>query len=113
MFMRNLLLICAGCLIVISTSCNTNEKLLSKSQFGAEWPFTVSSGTVECTGDPFMVIFKSGGISYALNNAAKQSNQFEDIEPIIKIDSNYQGRRIKMDLSPIEFEGLKLCNRSN
>ena len=111
--MRNLLLFCAGWLVMLTLACNGNQKLLSNSDFGDEWPFTVNSGTVECLGDPFMVIFTSGGVSYALNDAAKSSGEFEEIEAILKIDENYQGRQVKMNTSLIEFEGLKVCDRNN
>ncbi len=90
-------------------SCDKGTKNLSAGDFGDKWPFTVSSGEVECIGHDYQIVFESGGRTYALNDAAKASESFEDISVIVKPDPNYPGGLVKMDLSLIEFEALKLC----
>jgi hypothetical protein len=111
--MRNPVLIGLLFLVLTFVACNGNQKQIKESDFGEEWPFTVKSGTVECTSDTYAVIFKSGGVSYALNDAARKSEMYVDINSILKSDTNYYGKEVRMDMSPIEFEGLKLCNRGN
>ena len=97
---------------MMNLACSGNSKNLLDKDFGDDWPFTVSGGTVQCLGESYVVIFKSNGVIYALNDAARATNEYKDIRSIIKIDENYTGRKILMDTSPIEFEGLKLCNRN-
>ncbi len=106
---RFLSIACAICIVTI-TSCSKNTKRLSRSDFGDDWPFKVENGVVECL-DGHVVVFISGGESYALNDAARFSGDYKNLREIIRPDANYPGRKIKMDLSQIEFEGLKLCDR--
>ena len=101
-----------ACLLVVITltSCGNHSKQLNKVDFGDDWPFKVESGKVECL-DGYVVVFKTGGKAYALNDAARVTDEFENIRDILRPDANYPGKKITMDLSLIEFEGLKLCDR--
>ena len=110
--MKRFLSLISIALTLFIVSCTNNKKDLSKSDYGQDWPFSVENGTVKCTGSEYHIIFVSGGETYALNEAAKTSGEYHDIEDIIRPDANYPGRKIMMDLSAIEFEGLKLCNRN-
>ncbi len=92
------------------SSCNHQAKTLTKDQFPDTWPFKVESGSVECL-DGFAVVFRTNGKVYALNDAARHSDEFENIKEILRPDANYPGGKIMRDLSDIEFEGLKLCDR--
>ncbi|MEQ8324362.1 MAG: DUF2511 domain-containing protein [Vicingaceae bacterium] len=92
------------------TACSDSSKRLTASDFGDEWPFTVESGWIECNDDPFVIVFKADGHRYALNDAARATEKYEDVSVIVKEDPNYPGSQVKMDVSIIEFEGLKLCN---
>ena len=107
--MKRFILVSMAISLVFLFACNSNEKHISDSDFGEDWPFSVSSGSVECLGDPYVIIFNSNGRTYALNDAARATEKFEDISVIVKADDNYPGGQVKMDLSIIEFEGLKLC----
>ena len=109
-FMKKFSLALVAVLIIGLAACDNNSKRLSKSGFGDEWPFTVSSGNVRCVGTDFQLTFEAGGKTFALNDAARASEEYEDISSIVKADENYPGGQVKMDLSVIEFEGLKLCN---
>ena len=91
-------------------SCSNNTKRLNKSDYGDDWPFSVQSGTVQCM-DGFVVVFKTGNDTYALNDAARLSGEYKNIKEILRADANYPGKKIMMDLSQIEFEGLKQCDR--
>ena len=91
-------------------SCSNHSKTVSKSEYGEDWPFSVESGSVHCL-DGHVVVFEANGDSYALNDAARLSGDYKNIREILRPDANYPGRKIMMDLSLIEFEGLKLCDR--
>lgn len=106
---RNLTSVIA-CLVLILSSCADHSKLLLKADFGEDWPFRVEEGEVECL-DGYVVVFNAGGKSYALNDAARLSGKYENVKDIIRPDANYPGQKIMMDLSLIEFEGLKLCDK--
>jgi hypothetical protein len=110
--MKQLSIIFLGVMVLTITACTNNKKHVSKGDYGQDWPFSVESGTVQCVGDELHIIFKADGSTYALNEAAKSSGEYDDVEDIIRSDANYPGRKIMMDLSAIEFEGLKLCNRN-
>jgi len=96
--------------IILLYSCSNHSKSLNKSDFGEDWPFKVESGRVECL-DGYMVVFKTGSDVYALNDAARLGGDFKNIKDILRPDANYPGKKIMKDLSQIEFEGLKLCDR--
>lgn len=102
------------CLILLLTSaviaCSDNSKSLTKDEFGEDWPFNVESGKVYCV-DGIIVVFETNGNSYALNDAARLSGNYKNIRDILRPDANYPGKKITMDLSLIEFEGLKLCEK--
>ena len=107
--MKRLPLAVLGSIFLI-ISCSSNTKELSKEKFGEDWPFKVESGTVECL-DGFEVVFHTEGQTYALNDAARVTGKFGNIKDILRPDANYPGKKIMMDLSLIEFEGLKLCEK--
>ena len=109
--MKRYIQISFAVVILVLSACSSNEKNISESDFKAAWPFTVSSGSIECLGNPYVIVFKTEGHTYALNDAARATDKYEDISVIVKDDPNYPGSNIKMDLSIIEFEGLKLCDR--
>ena len=96
--------------ITFFISCSDHSKRLSKDDFGDDWPFRVESGSVQCL-DEHIVVFNTNGDTYALNDAARLSGDYKNIRDILRPDANYPGRKIMMDLSLIEFEGLKLCDR--
>ena len=96
---------------LVLTACSSSQKNISEADFGEEWPFEVKSGTIECVGPEYIIIFESSGRTYALNDAARAADKYEDISVIIKADDNYPGGQVKMDISIIEFEALKLCDK--
>ena len=91
-------------------SCSNNSKRVSSDDFIEEWPFTIENGSVQCL-DGYVVVFNANGKTYALNDAAKVTGDFENITEITRLDTNYPGRKIHMDISLVEFEGLRLCER--
>lgn len=91
-------------------SCSDNSRFITEGEFDEEWPFTVNNGRIECLGDDYVIVFISDGARYALNEAARATEKYKDIEEIVKYDENYPGKQIRMDVSVIEFEALKLCD---
>ena len=88
--------------------CSQDGNLLKQEDYPNEWPLTVDQCYVNCVGE-FAVIVIADGKKYAVNEAAKNMNQFENIDEITKINPNYPGQQVKMKLSDIEFEGLRIC----
>jgi uncharacterized protein DUF2511 len=61
------------------------QRTVGRSEFRWQWPFTVGTGTLGCTSGA--VVFRTAGVSYALNDAAR-SRGFASIEPIRQIGSS-------------------------
>lgn len=55
------------------------QRKVSRGELGLQWPFEVGQGTIGCAAGA--VVFRSQGIDYALNDAAK-SLGFRPVEPI-------------------------------
>jgi hypothetical protein len=92
---------------------------ISASEFGANWPFTVTSGKLMCA-PPGAVTFVANGRTYAVNGLAKSDPRNADLREIWKDDSESEHARYmieqgrpdlvpKISISPIIDRGLKLC----
>ena len=57
----------------------TQQRTVTRSEFRWDWPFTVGTGTLGCTSGA--VVFRTGGVSYAVNDAAK-SRGLPQVDPI-------------------------------
>mgnify|MGYP000147085232 CR=1 FL=1 len=103
-----------ACGVMLFMACSDSGQEITASELGDEWPFTVESGMIHCIGEDFAVVFESGGIPYPINDAARamENKNYGDINDILKDDPNYQGSRVKMKTSAIEFLGLKICMRN-
>lgn len=87
--------------------------LITQTQLGEQWPFTVSQGTLECI-PPGIVTFQVKNKIYAVNGLAS-SRGYAEIDEIWREDPDKQGQlRVglitKMDLTNIIKKGLDLCN---
>jgi hypothetical protein len=93
---------------------------IQDSEFGEEWPFTVSEGVLECVDDA--VIFHTHDGRYALNGLAF-SKGYIKVDPIRRIDplrsglaeySGETGRVLRevasVSLGPVIIKGLELCD---
>ena len=67
--MRQILLV--GCLLVLAAGCGDPEIIVTRDQFGEEWPLAVNSAVVVCADDGAAPLLKVGVRRYALNEAAR------------------------------------------
>ena len=95
------------------TLSSVNEKIISKRDYGKEWPFTVDQGILKC--DNNAVIFISNGRTYGVNGTAKSRGRnqgYSDIEDIWAFDplfSDGGNNEVRINIGPIISDGLKLC----
>lgn len=87
--------------------------LITQTELGDQWPFTVSQGTLECI-PPCIVTFRVNDKIYAVNGLAS-SRGYTKIDEIWQEDSTKLGKWqagliTKMDLTNIIKKGLDLCN---
>lgn len=95
-----------GTVVVFSSGESSGiSRVIFSSDFGDEWPLTVSSGTIECE-VPSVVTFTTDNRKYALNETAL-SRGFADIDPIWKADPSELVP--KMNIGVLISYGLDLC----
>jgi hypothetical protein len=89
---------------------------ITKRELGTKWPFTVTSGQLECIKGQ-AVIFHANGKIYGVNGFAK-SLGYAAIDPIWRGDPEMKkllagtGSFIpKVDIGPVINKGLSLCNQ--
>jgi len=79
---------------------------VSASDFGDEWPLTVTSGTLRCEA-PSVVVFSAGGVEYGVNGMATTQG-YPEIDPIWADDpSEYIPKK---NIGPLIQRGLELCD---
>lgn len=112
-------------LVVIVTKVEpTNERTITRDEFGHAWPFTVAEGELSC--ERGAVTFEARGTTYAVNGTAA-SRSFARIDPIWKYDDSFAeqyaeetgitleaaikalGTRLRVNIGPIVDAGLALC----
>ena len=98
-------------LLVVLAGCGgaANERHLSRSDYGADWPLTVESGTLRCEGAG-AVVFKAGGTTYAVNgfaNGMAEQHGWADVADIWADDASSDGG--KKNIGRLIDDGLKLC----
>jgi hypothetical protein len=87
--------------------------VVSRSDFGADWPFTVESGRLACEGRA--ITFKTGPYTYALNDAAESQLgtrgwlKSETIEARKPVQAVVGGKRSDTGFERVIERGLKLC----
>ncbi len=86
-----------------------NSILITASEFGDAWPFTVDQGTLSCTGQDGIgeVVFTVDNVTYAVKGLAKQSGRYADIRVIWADSPSRSG--LKKNIQPIIKHGLALC----
>lgn len=79
---------------------------ISRDDFGADWPLTVSHGELRCE-EPSAVVFTApDGTEYGVNGMATTQG-YAEIDPIWRRDPS--GIVPRMDIGPLIDRGLELC----
>ncbi|MEM7586214.1 MAG: DUF2511 domain-containing protein [Acidobacteriota bacterium] len=80
-------------------------ELVTAAEFGAEWPFSVERGHVDCV--PYQAaVFRTGGSVYALNGLAR--SRYPAIDPIWKANPDIPGTKIS--IGPMINRALARCD---
>jgi hypothetical protein len=86
---------------------------VSKADMGRQWPLTVDSGVLACSGSSGAgeVTFRApDGTTYAVNGLAKSGGN-ADIRPIWAPDRSMgPAMGMKKNISPLIERGLRLCS---
>lgn len=64
---------------------SNQQRSVTRSEFRYDWPFTVGAGTVGCAAGA--VVFRTAGLSYALNDAARLRG-LAPVDPIRQIQGS-------------------------
>ncbi|HEX2296249.1 MAG TPA: DUF2511 domain-containing protein [Actinomycetota bacterium] len=83
-----------------------NEALMTRADYGKDWPLTVDEGIVSCEGAG-EVYFEAEGTTYAVNGLALGRYRGPQIDRIWAADPEIKG--LKIDIGPIIDTGLELC----
>lgn len=115
---RQYFLMKTAILIIFCIPLIAGSKVISESQYGKNWPFTVKSGTLECLNGN-IVVFHANGQTYAINGSADGvagSRGYKDLREIWRNNPEYDKYFSKNDpdhpkinIGPIIKEGLQLC----
>jgi hypothetical protein len=101
-------------LFAVEEQSSPEGREVTKEEFGEDWPFTVERGFVDCTnlsGGLREAVFRSGGMTYALNGTARsraKAQGYEDVMDIWRDDPNNPG--LKIDIGPILDLALQECD---
>lgn len=91
----------------------TQQRTATRSEFRWDWPFTVGTGTLGCTSDA--VVFRAGGVTYALNDAAR-ARGFAVVDPIQQNQGSGPPsnslKRLKQDERMQLFAASVACERT-
>ena len=66
-----------------SGGLGSDERLISRVDYGEDWPFTVEEGVLSCNLSE--VVFTAGGVSYGINGSAMGSGNYAEVEAIWRL----------------------------
>ena len=87
-------------------ACSQAGVEVTEEEYGEEWPFTVSSGVLECR-HYLEVVISADGNTYALNGTAMGKRDYKELEEIWAENPEYPGS--KKSVSDVIRRGLDLC----
>ncbi len=102
----------ALCLLFLAACASEAGENAAAKDYGADWPFTVSEGTLRCDG-PGWVTFESDGVTYAINGLASghaDEEGWAEPDEIWANDDDVMGLGFKKSMGPIIEDGLALCD---
>lgn len=86
----------------------SNRRFISREELGDKWPLTVDSGEIECRPGT-VIVFHSGGKTYAVNGGAISRNQWPRIDAIWASANDPLVPQLKKNMGPIIDAGRDLC----
>ena len=89
------------------------QRTIARAEIGWKWPLSVGVGTVGCISDA--VVFRAGGVTYALNEAAT-SRGFAPLDPIWATQSSGPRdplKRLTQDQRMRLFAETSGCEKAN
>lgn len=93
----------AGC---AGVGAPAHQKEISSGDLGSAWPLTVGSGTLACAEDE-RITFTAGGITYLINDLAKNGGRDSNLMTIWADDPGAPGH--KKDIGPLIEQGRAIC----
>jgi hypothetical protein len=88
----------------------SNERHVSRTDYGEAWPLTVESGTLRCEGASAVTFRSEDGTTYWVNGTAggqAEEHGWQNIRPIWADDPEFEG--LKISIGPLIDDGLNLC----
>lgn len=97
-------------IILIATlwACAGESTTITEKEYGENWPFTVSSGSLECRRAHDVVLVSDGKV-YALNGKARGNKSYRDFNEIWRDNPEFPGS--KVPLGDIISRGSELCGK--
>jgi hypothetical protein len=88
-----------------------NTVKVTRQDFGDKWPFTVNEGELGCkqTDIGQALLFKTGGVSYAINGTALTKRMGVDIHEGNVWAADPKDGSLKKDISPIIDKAREAC----
>ena len=89
------------------------QRTIARAEIGWKWPLSVGVGTLGCISDA--VVFRAGGVTYALNEAAT-SRGFAPLDPIWATQSSGPRdplKRLTQDQRMRIFAEASACEKAN
>jgi hypothetical protein len=83
-----------------------HQKEISSNDLGRAWPLTVGSGTLACS-DGDRITFTAGGITYLINDLARNGGRDANLMSIWADDPRLPGG--KKDIGPLIEQGRTMC----
>jgi hypothetical protein len=103
---RKLLLAAITPLVIALAACEPEGLRVSSSDYGDDWPFTFSSGYLDCERQAAVV--NSDGKTYGLNGVAKASGRYLPLEDVWRNNPNIPG--LKVNIGPMIQRALTQCS---
>ena len=101
-------------IVVVTRHAWSLEMDISQADYGKAWPLTIPEATLYCEQNMVWVVYRR--IAYPVNGMASaglakryRSLTVHPIEDIWLHDDRYPGTGLRINISPLIDDGLKLC----
>ena len=108
-----------GLMIVVLTRYAWSLEMdISQADYGKDWPLTAPEATLYCELNMVWVVYSR--VAYPVNGMAsaglakrRPSLTVRPLEDIWLYDDRYPGTGLRINISPLIDDGLKLCKRKH